>query len=89
MFAATEVTAITATPSPTCRLRADAKKEPTAAITMRTLHGLTRPTMPLLEIVAQRLDRHVRDPEAEPGRRAQQNAVLRPHPLDPVGEDQE
>jgi hypothetical protein len=47
MFAATEVTAITATPSPTCRLRADAKNEPTAAITTRALQGLRSPTMPL------------------------------------------
>ena len=46
MFAATEVTAITATPSPTWRLRADAKKAPTPAARMRTVHGLTSAPMP-------------------------------------------
>ena len=46
-FAATEVTAITATPSPIWRLRAEAKNENIAAVTMTTLQGLSRPTGPL------------------------------------------
>ena len=46
-FAATEVTAITATPSPICKLRADAKKEATAAVTTSAVQGLTSAPMPL------------------------------------------
>jgi hypothetical protein len=46
-FAATEVTAMTATPSPIWRLRAEAKNEKTAAVTMMMLQGLTRPLGPL------------------------------------------
>ena len=47
MLAATEVTAITATPSPTWRLRAEAKKEATAAMTMSAVQGLRSPAIPL------------------------------------------
>jgi hypothetical protein len=46
-FAATEVTAITATPSPIWRLRAEAKNEKTAAVTMIALQALRSPTGPL------------------------------------------
>ena len=38
-LAATEVTAMTATPSPIWRLRAEAKNERTAAVTMMLLQG--------------------------------------------------
>ena len=46
-FAATEVTAITATPSPTWRLRAEAKNEPAAATTMTAAQGLRRTRGPV------------------------------------------
>jgi len=41
------VTAITVTPSPVCRLRAEAKNEKIAAVTMIALQGLSKPTGPL------------------------------------------
>ena len=58
-FAATEVTAITATPSPIWRLRAEAKNEKIAAVTMTTLQGLSRPDRPAVEISRECLYRDV------------------------------
>lgn len=49
MLAATDVTAITATPSPICTLRADAKNDAIAATSASAIHGSPSRTSPLRE----------------------------------------
>jgi len=56
MLAATDVTAITATPSPICKLRADAKNDAIAATRASAIHGSPPDTSPLIALMATHRD---------------------------------
>ncbi len=83
MLAATEVTAITATPSPTWRLRAEAKKEKIAAHSATAIHGDPPSTSPDTALIATS-----ETPKAQPRRSAEKHAGLGSHPIEPVREDE-
>ena len=56
---------------------------------MIALQGLRRPPGPPLELSRERLDRHVGDPESEPGRDAEQHAGLGREAFDQMRHDQQ
>ena len=85
-FAATDVTAITVTPSPICRLRAEAKNEKIAAVTMIALQGLSKPTGPLSRSPESAL---ICDAEPEPRSDPEQHSTRHRDALDHMREDQQ